>query len=274
MRFTKRLPSTVVLAFACVISGVPMWAQQSSHEEIVRNSLEKIGSSDVATRWSGFYEMLDDAGKGPVSGRTWEIPSRLETLFHTVPSQQAQVRATLVDLLSRENAAPADIRAREGFGGYYGDLIMAVSALRDTRAIPALIEALPTGNMAARGLAALGGDAVEPILQHARDSPITYLGSIRALGAMLDSQVVTELDARARARIKEALTVAASDPSRFVRLSAIEGLGRIPDSDVTLTLQRLAGTDPYSQIENQHTVYPIRDAARRALESQGRGSAR
>lgn len=266
----------------CVLAGDVTRAQGSGDTDSrLTQLLGQFQSSDWATRANAFYNLLDLSVSGEFRGRTWLIPTAFQDLFRDHPERQEPVSLGLIELLGRENAlrhGPASPHSEE-FSNYRGDLIGAVAALHDRRAIPSLLDNIVTGNLATRGLAALGRESLELVLEVAGTN--TGLGGEAAsrrmsatitLAQMLDPTIVQISDPATIAKIKVGLMRASRDQSHWVRLSAIDGLARLPGSDVTDALKMLAEHDPYSRPgePGQAAVYPVRVAAEKALLSRSR----
>jgi HEAT repeat protein len=224
-------------------------------------------------RSEGFYHLFAAEEPGGLEGRSAKIPSLLSQLFRDVPDRAEDVTATLVTLLSRENAYSRTAkRTSEEFTSYRGDLVFAVASLGDKRALAPLLEVLASGRLATNGVARLGATAALGALLTRATAPSdpTRNGATRTLGFLLDPTINPEpLTPGQRADIKSALTRATGDASPFIRISAIDGLSRLPDPDVTRLLRQIADTDPYTRPPGSlDTGFPVREAAKRALAAR------
>lgn len=164
---------------------------------------------------------------------------------------------------------PAEDRLSEEYINYYGDVIAAVTTLRDPRSMEALVGAITTGGMVSRTLVAFGPPAVRPVAEAFRDSPrlVERSSSVRVLSDMLaDSEDVSN-DPRSRSAIQEVLMEAAMDESFLLRMNAVVGLVRLGEKDSIEIVERIAETDPY-QAEFADNRFVVREAARKALDEE------
>jgi hypothetical protein len=232
-------------------------------------SLQRMRTDTWQQRAVGFYQLLRAQLGTNLDGQSAKISPAVRSLMREVPDRADQVAVALIDALRRENAVSATSRTTEEFTSYHGDLALAVGTLRDKRAITVLVDMLERGNIAMQGVARLGAStALAPLTNLATGPSYSKRdAATRTLGFLLDPTINPEpVTADQRADIKAALIAAASDPNRFVRTSAVEGLSRLPDTDVSGVLRRLAESDPYSTVdESGAAVFPVRQAATRAL---------
>jgi hypothetical protein len=256
----------------CVLAISTRAGQQPLLGERVGNILPRFEHQDWEARAAAFYEFLDLIVPGGHS-HTEAMSTALETFLKAYPDRKDQVSIALIALLERENVIVANAAVgslSEEFGNYLGDLIGATAALRDSRAIDALIAELRTGNMASRAVAELGPQALDRVVGLLNTGDIaSRIGAAHTLGQMLNPATV-KLDVAARTKAKVALLRASKDSFFAVRESAISGLTRLPDADVMAALRAIANTDPYSRVDEVtgNRTYPVRDAARRALASR------
>jgi HEAT repeat protein len=208
----------------------------------------------------------------PLNGETRLVEPALSSLFRARPDRAEVTRDDLVHLLGNENAfVKSQKKLTEEYVGYYGDLIAAVASLRDPRSLIALLGAIQTGNMAQRGLASLGTIALDPVLKlQEHNDPIIRGAATVVLAEMLDRQVAPPLSADATQRIQNGLIRTAHDANGFVRINAVKGLAKVSNGDVKLLLEGIARDDPFeaSQYGGQKGIYPVREAAKRALNPQ------
>jgi hypothetical protein len=195
-------------------------------------------------------------------------------LFASLPAREEEIRVAFVALLEKENNS-AHAGLGEGFYNYWGDLVAGVGALRDRRAIPALVRVIDSGDLATNGLAALANDSAEAVLSRSSDSnPLVRQAVTRTLSQMLDQALGGDLNAATFTRVKDGLIRAATDDSFWVRASAIPGLSRLPGREVTDALTNLAEHDPYwrpGEPGQPAQYYLVRERAKAALLSrQGR----
>ena len=123
----------------------------------------------------------------------------------------------------------------------------------------ALVGAINTGNMVTSALAELGDAALDRVLEVFNNGDAsTRLSASLVMSQMVDAKNASRVsDPVSRQKIKDAFIRAARDPSRFVRLTGIEGLTKLGDPDVMPVIQNLSTTDPLKQ---------VRDAANEALK--------
>jgi hypothetical protein len=241
-------------------------------EVVIDGKLVQLQSQDLTQRRNGFYGLINLSATGPIDGRTWLIAGALEDIFRKAPTREEPIRTSLIQLLGTENVSLREAGPLpENFGDYHGDLLAAVSALRDRRALSVLLPNLATGNMATRGVAALGAAALDQLALLAVDTDVVLRNSaVRTLSQMLDPSSGTALNSGDVLNVKNALFVATTDESHYVRISAAEGLGKIPGADVTARLALIADADSYAQTDNNRTTYPVREAAQKALLTQSK----
>src|SRR5207237_8146257 len=122
----------------------------------------------------------------------------------------------------------------EAYGAdYYADIIGVVSELKDPRAVNALVGAIGTGDMATRGLAALGDAAAPSVIETARSASAGLRHSaMHALSEVANPQLGTTLTPGTAARVRRALLASLSDSSHWARMTAADGLVAFPDPEV------------------------------------------
>jgi len=171
-----------------------------------------------------------------------------------------------------DEAAPSGTES-EDLSEYYPELIGTVAALRDERAIPALLGAAPTGGMATRGVARFGRKALDAVLEQVKsqDSELAS-GAIFVLRDMLEFRTANDPDSRLR--IKNALRSALASPDSGVRYSAVGAIEYLDDREEFVpTLKDLAEHDPdklAGQLLFDGTIgdaYFVRQIAKRLLLS-------
>jgi hypothetical protein len=178
----------------------------------------QLRSGEPRQRMEAFYGILSQSAPPGAGTGVRAAIARL------APNNPA-LRAALIEALRIENAYVRQGRELgDDFSDYYGDLLAAVTGLRDPRAIPVLVEAMGTGNMVMEALAEFGQPAAEAVLER-----LNAGGSRRSacvvLGRMLEAGGAGRLtDPAVRGRIEEALMNASGSFSAYVRLSALEAL--------------------------------------------------
>lgn len=191
------------------------------------------------------------------------------------------IRSALIGLLEQENAlyekwyederagkAPLPLKKRfgEGHGEYYLDLVAKVIALRDAKAINALVGSLDVG-APEKALAEFGDAAVAPALDAFDKTPnATRRAAVVRLMGRLSEKGISAADLRERA--KAAVFHAADDDSSSVREAAIRNLHRFDKAQAVEKLRKIAGSDPKSVVHRgkNKRVYPLREAAQKELD--------
>jgi hypothetical protein len=241
---------------------------------MVDSSLRLMQSDSWQNRSEGFYQLFRAELPGGLNGASAKIPPTLLAMQRDVPDRAADLTTSLINLLGRENAYSRSAgRTTEAFSSYHGDLIFAVAYLRDRRALAPLLEVLDTGALATRGVARLGANAaLAPLLTLATVTADGRRNAVtQTLGDLVDPTINPEpLTPGQRDDIKAALVRATSDNNPFIRTSAVVGIARLPDPDVTQLLRLLAESDPYSIQPggSGDAAYPVREAAERALAAR------
>jgi len=274
----------LLLAFAVsitVVCGGPALAQTVARENGIQrqettdegklvSALAMLDESGWERRAAGLRGILDVAGDGRYTGQTWTIPGLLTSLFKRRPTQEEQVRTGLIHALELETRGLRQAHT-EDYGDYVAELIAAVAALRDRRAIDVLLANIDTGNLAIGGLAALGADSVPKVLLHVHDRDVIRRNAtVRTLAQIVRVDNGGGLNPTTLDDIKVALLGAARDADRFVRTSAVEGLAAIPGRDVTRALESISQSDAYRETVAGQDVYPVRTAALKALQQRGK----
>jgi len=263
----------------CQVQDAPVSSQKLPSQAEVR-------SEDWNTRRKAFARVLGvDAESYARGGLAYVAPVLLKTLKREPESAEAR-KTALIELLEIENSLvaekarrrlasgvaelPKEDRLSEEYLNYYGDVIAAVSSLRDPRSLNALLGAITTGGMATRTLVALGKPAVDPVAKQLESpDPLVRSSAAATLGQMLERSAEVSHDAASRSKIKEALMRAASDENPFVRRNAVEGLVRVGDQESIALVEEIARSDPY-QAAHKQGAYLVREAAAKALKSRRR----
>jgi hypothetical protein len=160
---------------------------------------------------------------------------------------------------------PSAQRLSEEYVNYYGDVIAAVSSLRDPRSIDALLGVITTGNMAVDALVSFGSVAVAPVaaLLESSDS------GVRSAAALTLARMLEHAPNAADQRlIRESMTRAAADPDPFVRIRAVQGLAALGGDDSLALVEAIARSDPYQADHREGRPYIVREAATQALQSR------
>lgn len=244
----------IALRIALLTAAFAGATATDSHGQTLNDVLGDFDNSSYQLRREAFYRVLSFAMGEDRSYRG------CGSFLPQYARRNPQIRPALISLLERENR-PDPSKDDLTEDGYYGDLIVCVAALRDPRALNALLDVLHTGDGAVRGVADLGGQAVPPLLQRLRESeyPGRRLSAARALGFIAEG----EPGGDNRQMIRAALLVALRDSDMYVRWSVIDALRSFSGPDIRAEMERVARTDP-APVAGGHQ-YPIRVAAREWL---------
>ncbi len=167
---------------------------------------------------------------------------------------------------------------REAYGMYFLYLSRIVGKSGDLRILPLLVDYC----FDPEAIINFGELAVEPVINVLKtsDNDTRKMSAIRALRDFLkDKEEGYVASGEAREKIKKALIDAVSDKEWNVRVSAVKALGESGDKDFIPVLEKVAENDSY-KVERDPipgvdkdvpqrqkvTVYPVRNAAKKALE--------
>lgn len=266
MRTMRRLRSA---ALALLLLGWPLAEAQAQVQ--IAQVVTDLRSQVDTVRVRAFYQLLDSASAGLPRGGS--LRPRVELLAEMARQNDA-VLTGLIDLLHVENTLGWKDRPGlhpEAFSNYYGDLVSAVAALKDERAISALVPVINTGGAATDGQAALGERAVPEVLK-VLDGP----EATRRMGALWTLRKIAERPAGSGiseirlSEIRSAVLRAARDPDPSIRDMAIAALSPFGDDEVRRVIQEIAETDPHSIARGGVEAFPVREAARRWLREHPR----
>jgi len=231
-------------------------------------------------RIDAFYDLIEMGSGSDPSAR---VGPAILALLNGYPEKSDEIQLTFTRTLDTENRVVKTTPSLdEEYTNYYGDLITAVVSLNDARSVNALSDAVGTGNMVIRRLAAFGQTALEPVLAQLGTDPVTRLardpiskqGASMVLGLLLDpSNPASIKDPANRNRIKEALKTAAKDTAgAYIRTAAVEALARVDDVDVVAFLSEVAGRDGFQATAGKPSSFPVREAAALALAKLGQNN--
>jgi len=242
---------------------------QGSVTPAVPALLSKLKSTNSSGRIEAFYQLLPLLSNSDFSGRMNAREGRTVS-SGTEDHGDDSVTLALADLLVRENSFVQSHQfVSQDFAEYYGDLISSVSSLKDVRTSDALLGAISTGDMATRALAGFGPDVLDRVITQLSSSHVLVRnGATRVLSEMLDEPKISKGNRDYSARIETALVIMSADENAYVRISAIEGLGKLADSSATATIERAALNDGYEASAHGGSpgVFPVREAARQVLQ--------
>lgn len=179
-----------------------------SQAQTIQDLIEQLQSTDPPTRSQAFYKL-----------RAFGY------------SSSDQIKVAIINLLTLENAyAPSQASLSEDYVTYYGDVVRAVAALNDIRALNALLDVIDSGNMAISALAGFGTAALDPVIAKLNSPQDTVkTAAVLVLNKMLEPpnfQLVN--DPISMSKIRAALEKASLDPNHYTSLSAFEGLAKLP----------------------------------------------
>ena len=249
-------------------------------QDLKRGATGEIGTLEKSLkdpsweqRCSAFYGLLGYVNCVEWDGRTDLIHSKLATFFRAHPDRQDDMKIALIALLTTENKNVETSKTlSEGYTNYYGDVVAAVSSLRDSRALMALVGAVGTGGMATGALAEFGAASLDPVLHELQShDSIVRAAAVRAINEFLEPAYRKGFsDGVSRQKIKAALLQAGADDDYGVRFTAVRGLAKIVDADTLGMLKKLASSDPAKlpgkATDGGDVLYPVRRAAKKALD--------
>jgi hypothetical protein len=262
---------TALLAFTLLAPVVQLSSQQvSAIRPPISGILEGMKSPDFTERSKAF-----------------SVAAELLTSSRSAPDDIDRLKLAIIQLLIVENDranVPDDVASKvagaAGCGNgtdncgdededYYPSLIATVAGFNDERAIPALVGAMPYASDATGALLRFGDKALGPVLDQLK-SPNALLRT-SAL-SMTIGFLEERNDSASRARIREMLRSALTDPVAVVRSHAVMEIGCLNDRrDFVPILEKLAKTDPthFRGKEDDGVdgdqFYPVRLDARRVL---------
>jgi hypothetical protein len=250
---TKRVfvrSTTLILLASVGLAQLHAARSQVMSEATLETSLRAFSASSWNERAVAFYTILASAAPRGFRENAAAVRKGLLTFLEEHSQKSDQIKRALIGLLETENtqARPnATPRLTEQYTAYWGDVAGAVAALRDDRAIPALVAIISSGDLVTDGLAALGSRAVPAVVGRIDDpDPIVRQSVARMLSEVLDPAIGSvPTDPASTDVVKKALIHCAADSNEWVRVSALPGLGRLPGNDVTGLLRRIAETDPF-----------------------------
>jgi hypothetical protein len=249
MKLIKRAAMCVTVILLAV-------ATSRGEAQSLNSALADLRSNSYDIRSAGFSKIMRLANKGIDSSGSFQAEMRnLVAYAHKNPS----VGPALIALLERENRPdPAKNNLTED--SYYGDLIGAVAALKDPRAVNALLGAIDTGGMAEGGLSALGRAAVPGLIGILGSTGRHELARAAAAGVL--GRLARRPDVmRDSSTIEAALVRSLSDKSRYVRSNAIAALGAYPNPTVRHAIESIALRDTAVSDRSGMRTYPVRAAA-------------
>jgi hypothetical protein len=251
-----RLAALLLLVFS---SGGPVLAGAQDRKATSQDSsklsamLSRLESNDMETREDAFDELRAEIGIDSGNGNTEVI---LSDFLTKNPSQADRVKVDLIRMLAFENENPTD---------NYPEVINAVASLNDERAIPALVGAIDTGQIAIQGVVKYGNKALETLFARLNDPDARLRGTAVSTSITI---LARKDDGASRLRIKNIIDTALKDSDMSVRLSATAQIACLDNRlEFKQLLQQLAQNDPGRiNWKDGTTTYPVRYAASDALK--------
>ncbi len=144
---------------------VPDGGKISASPEVDRLT-ERMGGERWEERRQAFYDLLTLGDDNARSGGAIEVKSRLSDLIDKRADDERAIKRALIQTLDVENSHVSEQSDLSGdYTDYYGDLITAVTSLKDPESVDALAGALGSGTMVVRTLVELGDASVDPVLE-------------------------------------------------------------------------------------------------------------
>jgi len=243
--------------------------QGSLPSEAINQYIAEFNSAGWEARSRAFYELLK-LGSGD---RSYVARPVQDIMERASPAEADRLKLALIKLLEKENEVVEGYKRTGGhfgedYSNYYGDVIAAVTNLKDPRSMNAMLGALDTGGMAIRTLASFAPASLNPLLERLRDEDTTTrMFALDAICEMLEPVNYDRVKAR-RPEIKQAFLRAVRDPDPNVRSVGARGLGLLGDPDAIPVLKELAERDPAylaGEADGGKDLYIVRPEAKKAL---------
>lgn len=249
-----------------LLLAIPAAAQSVCKVAAIGNTmvemLDCLTSPVPENRQEAFYTLLRH---GTSVGEP-DAPSAVLRLLRERRGRADDISRALITALDRENQLATAHTAQNKLPtlqhpqqNYYMELISVVAALGDTRAVHSLANTITSGPVVVSALGRMGSPAVDAVLaksksadDHIRAAALSTLATMVIPGNRL---AVRHADVE---RITEVLLEAAADKLPAIRISAVDGIGRLKNPNHYPLLQRVATRDPYRDARGR---YPVREAA-------------
>lgn len=248
--------SVCLATLILILATAPLEAQRAT------NGLADVPTTLALMHGKSWTER--DAGFKAATNR---LQSRNET-----PQDTDRLRSGLIQLLVTEShrqdpVAESDL---DEYSNYFGDLIGAVSDLKDPRAIPALLGVANSGGMATRGLAYFGKAALDAVLEQVKGPNVALAsGALFVIRDMLEYR--TAIDPDSSTKIANALRASLSSPEWRIRLSSIDVIEYFDNrTEFVPILADMAANDPFEFQGQGSAGYPVRSAAQSLLAKIGK----
>jgi len=234
-----------------------------------------LGSTDPAVRISAFSKLMGIDPAQYLNYGMKDAPSLLQSTLIKDPKDADRRKQLLIELLENENRIVDPYRQREGrelsegYGNYYGDLVWAVSSLKDVSSMNALLGAFLSGGMATGTLMSFGSASVDPVIGKLKDPDYhARATAARVLGVMLEQSDIAS-DVRLKSKIRSSLIQASTDSEYLVRRNSVAGLIQFADDECISIVEDLSQNDPY-RADFMDNRYLVREEALKALQSRAK----
>ena len=265
----KRETAIVLLCCAFAMAQAARPARGELPSGAINQYIAEFSDAGWEARSSAFYELLK-LGSGDRSYVARPVGDIIE---RASPAEAERLKLELIKLLDKENEVVEGYKRTGGhfgedYSNYYGDVIAAVTTLKDPRSMKALLGAITTGGMVERTLAAFAPTSLNPVLERCKDKDLEIrVAAIFVLTEMLEPQNYERVEAY-HLTIKRTLLEALKDPVPGVRSAAVNALAVLGDTDVIPVIRDLAEHDPAYLPEKADTggyLYLVRPDAKKAL---------
>ena len=287
MSMTKRMTillSLVMIPALVVLFTVGRGQEGQISSESIAKSISQFNDSNPDNRMQAFEALIQRGSGSILNGDVNQISSALAKIFKALPDSSDELKIGLITLLKTENlymqqhAESFKVTGQtlsEDYVNYHGNLIFAVSSLRDSRAVDSLVGCIESGEMATSGLAQLGVVAMDPVINllNNKNESVRLSATIVLVGMLDQNEILQEANPVSRDKIKNAIIRSAKDNNHYTRISAINGLEKLSlhgDGDAVKLLEQLAQNDPFESVQQggKSNEYPVRDAANKALRKK------
>lgn len=253
------------------IAGGLFARQRSISDPIIAVSLKQLQSPAWVERSAAFYTIVH-AGLETDKASDFPVADGILAIGRASTASRAGLVQALTNLLEFETSVMSTNNgpSSEDYSVYYGDVIQAVTTLRDASSMHALMRCLNTGNMATASLAGFGDAALSEALNILPTSDAQTRHSLFRLFSLMTEQrnLNNFTNAQSRSSLLRVLLEGVNESNPFSRIAAVNGLGRLSSPDAVQALNRLAVSDPFTIVTSRNSVqYPVRDAAVKVLQT-------
>ena len=270
------------LSLTAVVVAVGYSQKEPASVDEVTHIIQRFHDEKSEQRAEAFYQLIEKGLGRALAGQTYLIPQSLSRTFKHQPTQSDQIKVELIGLLERESSylkahfiefQKTGKTLSHEYTNYHGDLIAAVAALQDVRAVNGLVEVITTGNLATQGLAMLGDNALDAVIEKLGEGDeLVRNSATRVLKQMLEMNYENKvsLSSSAIEKLKAVFIKTVQDNNHYVRIAAVEGLTEIAkrgDTDVLPLIEQIALGDTYKIRREKEDAYPVREVAKKSLRS-------